>query len=220
MSSSDAPHTTSETLLRVLAVAGDAWTRSINAPFILEATNGSLRDDVFGRYLRVERGFVETSARVRAAAAFVAPSAEAMNTHRRAMNSLLDWQHPYLSQAITRLGIDTKDPGRDETLSSYFLRIARTGDYAKIVMAMLAAEELYATWCSVAADIDVPRNPLLAEWIELHVSSPFIEEVAQLTDELEALVPSESAIAELGRCAARVLDLEVVFHNCAYLPDE
>lgn len=223
MSQSYAPRTSSKTLRSILDVAADAWARSVDARFIREATDGTLRDDVFARYLRIERGFVQTSARVRAAAAFASPTEDALNLHRRAMNSLLDSQHPYLSAAIERLAIEpTPSPAADrsEELSRHVLRVARTRDYAQILIVMLAAEELYATWCSAAIRTEAPRNPLLTEWIELHVSPPFTDEVAELTAELDALHPSDSLVATLGACAAEVLDLEVTFHDGAYLPDE
>lgn len=193
----------------------------MEALLIRQAADGTLANDVFARYLRIERHFVETSVRVRAAAALAAPTTAALDSHRRAMNSLLDKQHPYLSEAIERVGVAEDVPpyawDQANMLSHYVLRIARTGDYAMILVVMLAAEELYATWCSLAIEEHAHRNPLLTEWIELHTRPPFTDEVADLVVGFESLHPSNSAIAELGACAAQVLDLEVTFHDSAYL---
>ncbi|RNI24236.1 hypothetical protein [Flexivirga caeni] len=221
MSASYAPHTTSETLLRVLRAAGPSWARSTNARFIREATHGGVSDDVLGRYLQIERDFVETSARLRAAAAATSPTTRALDVHRRALNSLLDSQGPRLRDAIEHLEAkpEVSAPAWDlaRQLSRHVLSVAQAGDYAQILTVILTAEELYATWCAVAARVAATRNPVLTDWIELHVSPPFTDEIAELTSGLEALDLPDSAIAELGACAARVLDLEVIFHDSAYI---
>lgn len=224
MSPSYTPRTTSETLLSVLTATGDSWSRSVHARFIREATDGTLRAEAFSRYLRIERDFVETSARVRAAAAFAAPTSYGFDIHRLAMNSLLDSQRQYLDEAIRCLGTDADIPSanwrRARMLSDCALRIAGTGDYARILVVMLAAEMLYKTWCSVALQVGAQRNSLLSEWIKLHAEPPFTDEVAQLTAELSNLQPDKSAVPDLAACAAEVLDLEVTFHDSAYLPHE
>ena len=97
------------------------------------------------------------------------------------------------------------------------LSLAAHGTYEEIVAGMAAAEWMYLTW-NRAAHERRPSDPACGEWIALHVTSPFTDQVAWLLDELDRLGP-QLAPARQHKLAAtfrRTLILEIGFHDAPY----
>ena len=135
---------------------------------------------------------------------------------------LLD-QEDYFRRAFARLRLDP-GPLAPETLPEAarglregVLAIAAEGEFVEILVAMLAAEWMYLTWCE-EAHARGPRREAPADWIRLHVEPAFRAQVAWLKRRLDELGPKLSAEGQ-RRCAdhfGRVLALEIAFHDAPY----
>jgi thiaminase/transcriptional activator TenA len=93
------------------------------------------------------------------------------------------------------------------------LEIAREGGYLDGVAIMLAAEWMYATWCSRAAKRAI-RDRLSRRWVELHAEPEFLAQADWLRGQLNAADPSEEA--SLGQRFRRALELEIAFHDAPF----
>lgn len=208
---------------RLLREAGEAWARALQMRFVEEATSGVLSDRVFARYLVLERQFVEVACRSLGAAILRAPSSRAIQGHARTLSSFLGEQTAYFEEATGRLRdepcVGVRAQNQADDFSRRVLEICDAGSYAEIVSCMLPSECLYAAWCFDAASRDVQRPTLLNEWIHAHARPPYTDTVAFLRSEVDALGVDESDVRRLGRLVAEILELEVSFHEAAYVPD-
>ncbi|MGH7121605.1 MAG: hypothetical protein ACREFP_21885, partial [Acetobacteraceae bacterium] len=94
--------------------------------------------------------------------------------------------------------------------------VAASGSYAEIMVAMLAAEWMYATWCGRAAGRPI-GEPHLARWVALHAAPEFTRQVAWLAQQVDAAGAAASALDQelLVRRFGETLRLEFGFHTAA-----
>ncbi|WP_378578461.1 TenA family protein [Nocardiopsis mangrovi] len=205
---------------RLLAATADELDRAAGARLLADLTAGRVDPVAYARYLLIEEGFVHTAARVLGAAVWHAPGWEAAVGHARSLHGLVTEQRDYFARAReewpVRAGLSAEGRRAADTLSDHVLAGAADHGYPAIVVAMFAAEQLYLTWCSAAADRDVARPPMVQDWIELHARSPFTDQVAFLRGEVDAL-PADLPDATVHAWFTGMLRAEIRFHDAVYL---
>lgn len=185
--------------------------------FIRDATEGHLSDDAFRRYLVIEEGFVLTAVRVLGLVVAESESLDGACDHVASLVNLVGEQREYFADLRARFPY-TGDAARllDESsvLSEHALGLARTEGRAAAVVGMFAAESLYLRWCRAAVLVQVHREPVLQEWIDLHTRPPFVAQVDALAREVDA-IPGTVTDAALDRWFHGLLNAEIAFHDVA-----
>ena len=196
---------------------GAAWDAMQAHPFVRAIEEDRLEPAAFLRYLAYERDFVGAAIEIFAEALIKAPDFAAERRLIAALGALAEEQVPYFDATFAALSaIPLPRESFPPAVLAFRERmrgIARTGSYAEIVAAMLAAEWMYATWCARAA-LSPISDPHIARWVALHTATDFVAGVAWLkraVDE-EARLATEAVRALLGQRFGEVLALEIGFH--------
>ncbi|POF28260.1 TenA family protein [Roseibium marinum] len=194
----------------------------VNHRFIQDIKADRLDRGVFDRYLVYEGAFVDT-----AVAIFAFATAKAVTmAHKRRLIAILDalanHQIAFFGRAFAERGIDPNahDTGLPEVAAfrDGMLAIAREGDFLDIVAAMFAAEWMYWTWSKAAVECTI-TDPLLKEWVEMHVEPAFEAQARWLKDILDTAGKTlgHEERARLSTIFAHVQALEIAFHDAPYL---
>lgn len=203
------------------------FQRALDHPFFAEASNGTLDQQVFKRYLEVEYGFVDTAARCVGRAVHLAPTADQRRHLASALHDLVHGQVDYFRAVAERVGAELStqppDNGSDAAeLHGHALQVAEAGEYLPLLASSLGAEWLYLTWCRRATKLQAQRTPELDAWIRLHVEDGFAGHVDWLRQQLDdGLADSPADSPEFQACldAFRgTLTAEIAFHDAAYAP--
>jgi thiaminase/transcriptional activator TenA len=101
-------------------------------------------------------------------------------------------------------------------LSEVVLDQVAGGGRAAAVTGMLAAETMYARWCTAAAAVPAERAPDLQVWIDLHIEPAFLAQVDALRADVDALDPAAVPDVQLDGWFAGVLRAEITFHAAAH----
>lgn len=208
---------------RLLAAAGDAWPAALGMRFVRDAVDGTLPDEVFARYLVIERDFVDVACRSLGAAVLRAPTGRALRGHFRTLSTFLGEQDDYFDEALPSGAADAPVGPRaweqGSGLGRRVMEVCDTGTYAEVVACMLPSECLYAAWCAEAAARPVSRAPMLQQWIDDHARPPYTDTVAFLRGEVDGLDVDDDQLPHLARIVAEILELERAMHDAAYLTD-
>lgn len=199
----------------------DVWDAMQSHRFVEDVIADRLPRDVFAHYLVFEGAFVETAMAIFAYGLAKAPGLGERVWLAGVIDALAREQIPYFETRFAEFGIDPVAyeplPSEVTEFRDGMLRFAAEGVYADIVVAMLAAEWMYATWCGRAAAA-VISDPDLNRWVALHAEPGFIAQAARLRAEADAIGEVASA-AERRRLAGvfrRALELEIAFHSAPY----
>ena len=206
---------------RLLDENRDTWEAMQFHRFVSDVLSDRLPPDVFARYLIYEGAFVETAMKI-----FALALAKALTLQQRiwlsdVIHALAHDQVSYFEARYAALEIRQSDfvpfPDSVAAFDDGMLQIARDGEYADIVVAMLAAEWMYATWCG-RVQLATISDSDLRRWVALHTEPGFLEQVARLkaeTNLLGQIVPSEEH-NRLSGVFRKVLNLEIAFHSAPY----
>lgn len=212
------PTTLSET---ILAENRGVWDAMQDHRFVEDIVAGRLPAEVFRRYLVYEGAFVETAMAIFALALAKAPKHRQRLWLAGVVDALAREQIPYFEQRFATLGINPADyeplPPSVVAFRDGMLGIAETGDYADIIVAMLAAEWMYATWCGRAAKTEI-TDPDVRRWVALHAEPSFLAQAEWLRTEIDA-IGRDATPETRGRLSGvfkTVLTLEITFHTAAY----
>jgi thiaminase/transcriptional activator TenA len=192
--------------------------------FVREATEGTLSDGDFARYLLVEETFVLTAARVLGRVVWESPTWSSLLPHARSLTNLATDQRDYFAGLRDRWPLNDEDAARTlqraRVLSDVVLAQVAAGGRPAALTGMLAAETMYARWCTraaeVPADIAARRHPDLQAWIDLHTGQDFLDQVTALRDDVDALDSGEATDDTLDRWFASVLHAEIAFHDAVH----
>ena len=199
----------------------DAWAAMQSHRFVDDVIADRLPRDVFASYLVFEGAFVETAMAIFAYGLAKAPGLRQRVWLAGVVDALARDQIPYFETRFAELGID---PAAYEPLPPAvtgfregMLKFAADGAYSDIIVAMLAAEWMYATWCGRAAAASI-SDPDLARWVALHAEPGFVAQAARLRAEADAIggVASGGERARLSSVFGRALELEIAFHTAPY----
>ncbi|MCO7219109.1 TenA family protein [Klenkia sp. PcliD-1-E] len=196
----------------------EALDAACDIPFVRQVTEGTLADEALARYLLVEEAFVLTASRVLGRVVWESPTWDELLPHARSLTNLVTDQRDYFAGLRGRHPVDPADVdgvlSRGAVLADVVLAQVADGGRAAAVVGMYAAETMYARWCTAAAAVDVPRDPDLQAWVQLHAEPAFLGQVDALRDDVDRIGP-EVPDADLDRWYSAVLDAEAQFHAVA-----
>ncbi len=189
--------------------------------FIEDIKADALPRPAFHRYLVYEGAFVDTAIAIFAYAVAKAETIDQKRWLIGVLDALANEQIAYFERTFARLGIVENDHAAGmpevESFRAGMLDIARTGAFLDIIAAMFAAEWMYWTWCQEAAQKTV-RDPLLAEWIDLHANAAFAKQAMWLKLELDTAGERmrDEERARLSGIFEHAMRLEIDFHHAPY----
>ncbi len=200
----------------------DVWDAMQSHRFVQDIAADELPSEVFARYLLFEYGFVETAICIFGHAMLKAPGFAQRRWLIGVMWALAEEQVGSFEAAFAALGItrsehDAPVPEAVRAFQGGMLTVAATGSYQDILSIMLAAEWMYAAWCS---QVDATRisSPELKRWVAMHAAHEFAAQVDRLRSELDAIGEITDA-AERNRLIGlfrHALLLEIDFHEAVY----
>jgi thiaminase/transcriptional activator TenA len=203
----------------------DVWDAMQSHRFVADILQDRLPKEVFARYLVYEGAFVGTAMAIFAYGLAKAPGLSERVWLAGVINALAREQIPYFEDRFADLGIDPTRfhpmPTAVGDFCAGMLKIAEEGGYADIVVAMLAAEWMYATWCGRAAETAI-SDPDLKRWVDLHAEPAFLAQAQHLRTEADAQSASASPSARdrLTEIFRQALELEIAFHAAPYETDD
>ncbi|TFV55296.1 transcriptional regulator [Geodermatophilus sp. DF01-2] len=192
--------------------------------FVREATEGTLSADDFARYLLVEEAFVFTASRVLGRVVWESASWDDLLPHARSLTNLVTDQRAYFTALRGRWPLVIGEEGsvldRAAVLSATVLSQVTDGGRPAAVTGMLAAETMYARWCTAAAaapaEVARRRHPDLQAWIDLHTGADFLTQVTALERDVDVLSPQDVPDSDLDRWFGAVLRAEIAFHDAVH----
>jgi thiaminase/transcriptional activator TenA len=203
---------------RIRGANRDVWVEMQTHRFVVEIEADRLSAATFKAYLIYECDFVETAMLIFGHMLVKAPGLPERRWLAGVLQALAVDQITYFEGAFAAVGVTRED--RDQSLPpSVFafregmLGIARDGSYLDGVVIMLAAEWMYATWCSRAAKRKI-SNPILKQWVELHAEPAFLAQADWLRGQIDAADPAQQRA--LGQHFRRALELEIAFHSAPF----
>ena len=193
----------------------DVWDAMQAHRFVQAIEQNRLSDAAFRAYLIYECDFVESAMLIFGHMLVKAPGLEERRWLAGVLQALAVDQIGYFERTFAALGVTREERMRPAPFSvvafrEAMLAIARDGGYLDGVAVMLAAEWMYATWCSRAARRPI-GNPVLKRWVDLHAEPEFLAQADWLRRQIDAAdVGEEASLSESFRQA---LALEIAFHS-------
>jgi thiaminase/transcriptional activator TenA len=186
--------------------------------FVREATDGTLADADFARYLLVEEAFVLTASRVLGRVVWESTTWADLLPSAQSLTNLVTEQRDYFAGLRGRWPVEdgAETLARAAALSDTVLGQVADGGRPAALTGMLAAETMYARWCTAAAAGPARRGPDLQAWIDLHAEPPFLEQVEALRRDVDALHPAQVSDARLDEWFTAVLRAEIGFHDAVH----
>ncbi|MCA2410156.1 TenA family protein (plasmid) [Rhizobium leguminosarum bv. viciae 248] len=190
--------------------------------FVEDVKNNRLSEEAFERYLVYEGAFVDSAISIFAYAAATARTMPQKRWLVAVLDALVNEQITYFERTFASRGIDPSsfDTGiaEVEAFRTGMLEIARQGGFLDTVAAMFAAEWMYWTWSKEAATHPI-SDPLLKEWVDMHVDPNFAAQAQWLKNELDMTGETleEDEKARLSAIFGRTMQLEIDFHDAPYL---
>lgn len=200
---------------RIRVASHPAWDAMQAHPFVAAIAADRLSDDEFRAYLIYECDFVETAMLIFGHMLVKAPGLEERRWLAGVLQALAVEQIGYFDTTFDRLGITAEERARPMPPSvlafrNGMLKIAAEGNYLDGVAIMLAAEWMYATWCSRVARCTI-SNPVLKRWVDLHAEPEFLAQADWLRRQIDAADPALEA--QLAASFRHALELEIDFHT-------
>lgn len=204
--------------------AGPLWERMVRHRFTLDVTSDQLPPQVWRRYLLYEHAFVETAVTIFGYALVKAPSIAEQVRLSTVLHELTTDQIDYFDRVFEQLDVAPAErlvPFPPAAVSSFrdgMLALAAHGTYDEIIGGMAAAEWMYLTWCTAAHERP-HSDATIVDWVALHVSPGFTDQVTWMQGQLDRYGPElpqrhQEAVA---RAFQHTLALEIGFHHAAYL---
>lgn len=196
----------------------DVWDEMQAHRFVTDIEADQLSDEAFKAYLVYECDFVETAMLIFGHMLVKAPGLAERRWLAGVLQALATDQIGYFETTFEALGVTAEDrvnplPASVFAFRDGMLAIARDGDYLDGVAIMLAAEWMYATWCSRAAGRTI-SNPILKRWVDLHAEPEFLAQANWLRRQIDAADPADRE--RLGGRFRKALELEVAFHSAPF----
>ena len=206
---------------RLLAANRGVWDEMQAHRFVRDIEADALPRPVFARYVAYEHGFVETAILIFGHAMLKAPGLSERRWLCGVLHALAGEQLGYFDRALASLGTAPARPGAAPpavaAFGGFMLGVAKSGSYLDILVVMLAAEWMYATWCARASQHPI-SDPDVAEWVQMHAAPEFQAQVDWLRTGVDALGADIDAVApqRLSDLFGAALRLEIDFHAAPY----
>ncbi|WP_137932355.1 TenA family protein [Mesorhizobium comanense] len=203
---------------RIRQANADVWDKMQAHRFVVDIEADRLSPQAFRAYLIYECDFVETAMLIFGHMLVKAPGLEERRWLAGVLQALAVEQIGYFERTFAALKITPQDRARALPASVLAFRdgmlaIARDGTYHDGVAIMLAAEWLYATWCSRAARHTI-SDPILRRWVDLHAEPEFLAQADWLRRQVDAADPAQAEA--IGANFRRAIELEVGFHQAPF----
>ncbi|SHG23537.1 thiaminase (transcriptional activator TenA) [Kaistia soli DSM 19436] len=200
---------------RIRVASQPAWDGMQEHPFVTAIEADRLSDAEFRAYLIYECDFVETAMLIFGHMLVKAPGLEERRWLAGVLQALAVEQIGYFETTFAKLGITTEVrakamPPSVLAFRDGMLKIAAEGNYLDGVAIMLAAEWMYATWCSRAAKCTI-SNPVLKRWVDLHAEPEFLAQADWLRRQIDSATPALEP--QLAASFRHALELEIDFHT-------
>ena len=206
---------------RLLAANRGVWNEMQAHRFVRDIEADALPRPVFARYIAYEHGFVETAILIFGHAMLKAHDFTARRWLCGVLHALSGKQLGYFDRVFAALGTEPSRlgpaPPSAAAFGRFMLGVAETGSYLDILTVMLAAEWMYATWCSQASQRPI-SDPDIAEWVQMHAAPEFRAQADWLRAGVDAGGADIDAAAfrRLSDLFGTALRLEVDFHAAPY----
>ena len=216
-----------------------AWTDAVAHPFTRDLGAGTLDPDTFADYLVQDYAFVDALVGAFGYAVGQAPDVAAKRPLVEFLETVTDDEDDYFRRSFAALEVPAdrwqypEPTATTEAFVDLLGRAARQGGYAETLAVLVPAEWIYESWATAVAEThgDPDKAPpsagadlpdTYAEWIDLHAVPTFVEFVAWLRGQLDAVGPelSPSREARVRRLFRRTVDLEIAFFDAAYTDGE
>lgn len=202
----------------IRAANQDVWNAMQAHRFVAAIEADCLSPEAFKAYLIYECDFVETAMLIFGHMLVKAPGLDERRWLAGVLQALAVEQIGYFERTFEALGITPADrtrtlPPSVPAFRNGMLAIARDGSYLDGVAIMLAAEWMYATWCSRAARRPI-SDPVLRRWVDLHAEPEFLAQADWLRRQIDAADPGLEA--GLGANFRHAMELEIAFHEAPF----
>jgi thiaminase/transcriptional activator TenA len=199
----------------------DVWEAMQGHRFVTEIVSDRLPDAAFRAYLVFECDFVETAMLIFGHMLVMAPGLTERRWLAGVLQALAVTQIGYFERTFATLGISADDraqvlPDKVLAFRNGMLTIARDGSYLDGVAIMMAAEWMYATWCTRAASSRI-SNPELKRWVDLHAAPDFHAQADWLRNQIDRTENlTDQDRTRLSLLFGRALELEIAFHDAPF----
>lgn len=206
---------------RLLSANRGMWDEMQAHRFVRDIEADTLPRPVFARYVAYEHGFVETAILIFGHAMLKAPDFAARRWLCGVLHALAGEQLGYFDRVFAALGTGPSRAGAAPppvaAFGGFMLGVAETGSYLDILVTMLAAEWMYATWCGRAARRPI-SDPEIAEWVQMHAAPEFRAQADWLRAGVDAFGAGidAAALRRLSDLFGTALRLEIGFHAAPY----
>lgn len=203
------------------------WSEGVNHQFVDELADGTIDDEVFGRYLVQDRAFVETLIGLVGHTIFDAPTLAKKRRIHQFLSMLVDDEmDAYFENTFDKFGVPESERDDPELhsvtdgLMDIVERGAREGDYEETLAVLFPTGWFYLAWGERIADAE-PGADYLREWIDVHTADELKSFVAWQHDELNRLGPDllPRRQRRVGRHFRRMMEFEKAFFDIAYDPE-
>lgn len=205
----------------IRAANASDWDAMLAHRFVADIEADRLPAAEFAAYLIYECDFVETAMVIFGHLLVKAPGLPERRHLAGVLQAMATEQIGYFEGTFATLGITPADRARPapdsvRAFRNGMLAIARDGGYLDGVVIMLAAEWMYATWCSRASRCRL-SDPELKRWVALHAEPDFLAQAAWLRAQIDgAQGLSDAEQARLSHLFGQALKLEIDFHEAPY----
>lgn len=206
---------------RLLAANQGVWDGMQAHRFVRDIEADRLPRPVFARYVAYEHGFVETAILIFGHAMLKAPDFAARRRLCGVLHALSGEQLGYFDRVFASLGMGPAEPGAAPpsvaAFGGFMLGVAETGSYLDILVVMLAAEWMYATWCGRAARRPI-SDPEIDGWVRMHATPEFRAQADWLRAGVDAggAEIDPATLRRLSDLFGTALCLEIDFHAAPY----
>lgn len=211
----------------VRSEAGPLWEQMVRHRFTVDVVMDRLPPSVWRRYLVYEHAFVETAVTIFGYALVKAPSIDEQARLSTILHALTTDQVDYFDGVFELLDVTRSErhvltfPTEVSAFRDGMLALAAHGTYEEVIGGMAAAEWMYLTWCTSAHE-RAQSDTSMADWVALHVTPQFADQVAWLRGQLDRYGPvlpqrHRAAVAQAFR---HTLALEIGFHHAPYRAGE
>lgn len=203
------------------------WSDGINHRFVDELADGTIEDDVYGRYLVQDRAFVETLIGLVGKAVHDAPTlAQKRRIHQFLSMLVDDEMDEYFEQTFEKLGVPESewvDPELHPVtagLMDIVERGALEGDYEETLAVLFPTGWFYLEWGLRVEDAS-PGAEYLRRWIDVHTSDELKSFVDWQHAELNRAGPELTSRRQrrVGRHFRRAMRFEKAFFDIPYDPE-
>ena len=209
------------------AQAEPTWSEMQDHRFVHEMTTDDIDDVILRDFMLQEYSFVDKMAALVGTAISKAPSMAERQHLTETIEGLTKTRPPYFRKLFEEFDIpeeEWSDPELyplTEQFHDLLYRAGSDGEFVETLVPMLAAEWLYATWTTEAAE-RADTDTHTGEWIHVHLSDEYQGHVTWLQDQLDTYGPTLPAYRErrIANIFRRTIEMEIAFHNAPYAHNE